>query len=151
MHPLAAALLVTLHFTAPSFDAGPDCADSISPLDDLAEIRIYAMKQYDTQETLLMTIPAVGMEGQPMTADISLEPGDALWTVSVTAVDDNGNESCQSSIGFNQVVDVPKEGQPPEGTVWFDVAGRKYHQRPRGAGIYVEVHGKSKKKIVILN
>lgn len=146
------ALLLTLQFTAPSFNAGDSCSVGLVPLDDLASIKVYGSRRWTMQESVLATIPAVGMEGMPFTVPIVLDHPDDIWIIGVAAVDKKGNESCQAVLELNMTLDAPcppKIDRMP--TVWYDIAGRKYKERPRSAGIYIEVRGKEKHKIAILH
>lgn len=146
------ALLLTIQFTAPSYNSGDGCSTGLVPLDDLASIQVWGTRRWTRETILLDLIPAEGMEGKHFTVPLNLDYPDSVWVIGVTAVDKKGNESCQSVVTFNLTLDAPcppKIDKTP--AVWYDVAGRKYKTRPHESGIYIEVRGKVKHKIAILH
>ena len=60
---------------------------------DLAAFRIYGVRYHDMDTTFFGEIPAVGLEGQTINADLEIAPG-TMGQVWVTARDLSGNESC---------------------------------------------------------
>jgi hypothetical protein len=130
------ALAITLHFVAPSFNDSGDCTPNIVPLTDLHSIRVYG------PSGLLHEELAEGREGQEMTIEI---PGTEYITIKT--MDKSGNESCGviiAPLGVNPFPSLEKAR-------WYDVAGRCYHSRPHVPGVYVEVRGKVRRKVVVLD
>lgn len=155
---LALVLAATMSFTAPQYDAaraGACLPDSIPvPCTDLLLCKVYGVRRGQTQPQLFQTIPAAGRQGQIIT--FTPAPPDHVtdqWSVFITSVDTNGNESCWSNMAtLNGTVSV--DDPPPTSRLvrdeWFDILGRKLHARPHTPGVYVHRRGTWKKLTVIL-
>lgn len=115
------------------------CADG-SPLTDLEAIIIWAERDGQTDSTMVLTIPALGMEGDTLQAAPDLAPGHSyrIWT---RCRDTSGNLSKCRGPELNVAV-------PPVTAVWesqgdpivvarlFDVNGRMVTAMPPPQGIY---------------
>lgn len=97
------------YFTAPSTNAPPAAPDTAcgfslvetAPLTDLREVRLKLVRFDMPGDTLTLSVPAVGCEGDSMAVAVDLEPG-IHFEAMATAVDTWGNESCL----FAHYVDV---------------------------------------------
>lgn len=137
-------LALTLSFIAPSFNGGDGCAVSLMPLTDLGSVRIYGSSD-GTEYFLLYEVDAHGKEGQPMS--VTFTPQEGIHLLDLRTVDLVGNESCSSRINTTEVVPSLTD---PTTCQWYDVAGRRYRQRPTISGVYVRVCGEERKKVVII-
>lgn len=75
-----------------------------------------------------------------------------VWTLELIPVDTTGNEGCGKLVLVNGDVSAP---EPPSGTtgkiLWYDVAGRRYKQKPTTPGIYIVVDGVRRRKLVLIH
>jgi hypothetical protein len=131
-----------LHWTNPKFNSAVDesgyvqCAvDVMSPLRDLATIRVYGVSIRGGLSRIYTTKSVRGREGLEDSVLVDPGPGAHFW---LTSVDAAGNECCVSpQVYIGPITAVPVGAAAVEGVTSyrvFDARGRLV--RPMAAGIY---------------
>jgi len=150
--PLAIVLVTIVRFTLPSFDAdtsvaGDGCAAGTHACTDLDSVFVWVQERGKSSASLVYRARVRGQEGQQLQVPIALDSVATVWAVTQDTL---GHRSCPSNrVGVNLVAGVTPAAAP---TVieWFDVAGRKLHEKPTAPGVYFWRRGRERGVRVVL-
>jgi hypothetical protein len=149
---LAAAVRLTVpSASADTLDGALLCTGS-RPTADLDSLWLWMQVRHNPRPKLVASMRVRGMEGREVVLDV---PTDSVATVWAVTSDTAGNRSCPAYGIVNATLDTPRgwpktPPAPPPAPEWYDLAGRRLHQRPTMPGVYFERIGGSWSRIIVL-
>lgn len=150
--PLAIVLAAVVRFTLPTHDADTtggftSCAAGQHACTDLDSVFVWVQERWKLSPTMVYKASVRGQEGLQVLVPIATDSIATIWAVTKDLF---GNRSCPSNlVGVNLVAGVGPAMAPPR-IEWFDVAGRRLHEKPTAPGVYFWRRGRERGVRVVL-
>lgn len=139
-------LVTTVLFGLPASSADTLSAycQGITPLRDLAEVRLVCTRRYSALAETVAVKDVRGREG--LQDSLQFDDQGLTWTCILVTRDTAGNESCPSN---RIAVNLPPVSVPfQERVMYYDIGGRRI-PTPKSPGVYFVREGARARRVVV--